>query len=201
MRTASKIISSIFHPLIMPVIGLLLIFNTDSYLNYAIPSALKKAIIGLVGICTFAIPLLIALLLVNRKVINSLEMETQKERNIPYAITIIFFILTLTLLKKAPVPPIIYNFIIGATLSVMLAFIINLKWKISAHMIGIGGLVGALFCVASLLEVYLLPQIVFALLIAGLIGSSRLLLKAHTPPQIYLGFVVGVFCQFIILYI
>ncbi len=181
--------------------GLLIIFNTDSYLNYVIPSVLKNSIIVLVGGCTFIFPLLLALILVNRKVINSLEMETQKERNIPYAITIIFFILTLTLLKKAPVPPIIYNFIIGATLSVMLAFIINMKWKISAHMIGIGGLVGALLCVASLLEVYLLPQIVCTLLIAGLIGSSRLQLKAHSPSQIYIGFLVGVFCQFIILYL
>jgi membrane-associated phospholipid phosphatase len=201
MKTASKIISSVFHPLIMPVMGLLIIFNTDSYLNYVIPSVLKNSIIVLVGGCTFIFPLLLALILVNRKVINSLEMETQKERNIPYAITIIFFILTLTLLKKAPVPPIIYNFIIGATLSVMLAFIINMKWKISAHMIGIGGLVGALLCVASLLEVYLLPQIVCTLLIAGLIGSSRLQLKAHSPSQIYIGFLVGVFCQFIILYL
>jgi membrane-associated phospholipid phosphatase len=201
MKTASKIISSVFHPLIMPVIGLLIIFNTDSYINYAIPSALKKAIIGLVGLCTFIIPLLIALLLVNRKVINSLEMETQKEPNIPYAITIILFILTLSLLKEAPVPPLIYNFIIGATLSVMLAFIINIKWKISAHMIGMGGLVGALLCVASLLEVYMLPQLVLALLIAGLVGSSRLLLKAHSPSQVYVGFIVCVSCQFIILYL
>jgi hypothetical protein len=201
MRTVSKIISSVFHPLIMPVIGLLVIFNTDSYLNYAVPSDLKKAIIVLVGTCTFIIPLLIALLLINRKIINSLEMETQKERNIPYAITIFFFILTLSLLNRVPIPPIIYNFIIGATLSVMLAFIINIKWKISAHMIGIGGLVGALFCVSALLEVYLLPQLVFALFSAGLIGTSRLILKAHTPSQIYIGFTVGVFCQLVILYI
>tara|TARA_B100000809_G_scaffold168942_1_gene166254 strand:+ start:9896 stop:10501 length:606 start_codon:yes stop_codon:yes gene_type:complete len=200
MKTAAKVISTIFHPLAMPIIGLLIIFNTDSYINYAIPSELKKAILFLVGTSTFIIPLLIAVLLLNRKIIQSLDMETQKERIIPYAVTIIFYIFTLYLLERASVPPIIYNFIIGATLSVMLAFIINIKWKISAHMIGIGGLVGGLFCIALLLEVYITPYIIISLIAAGFIGTSRLILKAHTPPQIYTGFAIGVFCQFIILY-
>ena len=200
MKTTAKIISTVFHPLIMPIFGLLIMFNTSSYINYTIPLDLKKAILVLVGVSTFIIPLLISILLLNRKVINSLEMETQRERNIPYTITIIFFIFTLYILQKASIPPIVYNFLIGSTVSVMLAFIINLKWKISAHMIGIGGLTGALICITLLMEINLVTFIGFGIIAAGLIGSSRLLLKAHTPLQIYVGFAIGVFCQFIILY-
>ena len=200
MKIAAKIISTLFHPLIMPVIGLLIIFNTDSYINYTVPFELKRAVIILVGTSTFVIPLLISLMLLNRKLISSLEMETQKERIIPYAFTIIFYVFTLYMLKKAPISPIIFNFVIGATLSVILAFIINIKWKISAHMIGIGGLIGALICVSILLEIYITPYIIFAILIAGLIGSSRLVLKAHTQLQIYVGFIVGVICQIVSLY-
>ena len=200
MKLAAKIISILFHPLIMPVIGLLIIFNTDSYINYVIPSELKNAVILLIGTSTFLIPLLISLLLLNRKLIDSLEMETQKERVIPYAFTIIFYIFTLYMLKRAPIPPIIFNFVTGATLSVILAFIINIKWKISAHMIGIGGLTGAFMCVSIILDVYITPYIVLALLVAGLIGSSRLILKAHTQLQIYAGFAVGILCQIITLY-
>lgn len=200
MKIAAKIISTIFHPLIMPVIGLLIIFNTDSYINYAIPVELKKAVVLLVGTSTFIIPLLISLLLLNRRVINSLEMETQKERVIPYAFTIIFYVFTLYMIKQAPIPPIIFNFIIGATLSVILAFIINIKWKISAHMIGIGGLIGALICISITLDIYITPYVIFALIAAGLIGSARLILKAHTPLQIYAGFVVGLICQIIAIY-
>jgi len=200
MKIAAKIISTLFHPLIMPVIGLVIIFNTDSYINYAIPAELKKAVIILVGTSTFIIPLLISLLLLNRKLINSLEMETQKERVIPYAFTIIFYVFTLYMLKQAPIPPIIFNFVIGATLSVIIAFIINIKWKISAHMIGIGGLVGALICISILLEIYITPFIIFGLLVAGLVGSSRLILKAHSQSQIYVGFAIGIICQVIALY-
>jgi len=181
----------------MPIFGLLIIFNTDSYINYAIPIELKEAVLFLVGTCTFIIPLLLSLLLLNKKIINSLEMESQKERIIPYVFTIIFYVFTLYMLKRAPIPSIIFNFVIGATLSVILAFIINIKWKISAHMIGIGGLVGALFCFSIILDIYITPYIIFALFIAGLVGSSRLVLKAHTQLQIYAGFAVGIICQII----
>ncbi|PCJ28127.1 MAG: hypothetical protein COA97_02295 [Flavobacteriales bacterium] len=200
MKIAAKIISSLFHPLLMPVIGLLIIFNTDSYINYIMPFEKKMAIIFLVALTTFIIPSFISLILLIKKVIDSLEMKTQKERIIPYALTVVFYVLTLYMLKNAQIPPIIYNFIIGATLSVILAFIINLKWKISAHMIGVGGLVGALICISMILEIYITPYIIFALLMAGLVGSCRLVLKAHTQSQIYIGFVVGVICQIITLY-
>jgi membrane-associated phospholipid phosphatase len=200
MKIAAKIISTIFHPLIIPILGIFIIINTDSYINYAIPYDLKVAIILLVGTSTFIIPLLLSLLLLNRKFIKSLEMVTTKERIIPYAFTIIFYVFTLSMLKEATIPPIIFNFVIGATLSVILAFIINLKWKISAHMIGIGGLVGALICVSNMIEVYLTPYIIFALLIAGLVGSARLILKAHNQSQIYVGFIVGVVSQVVAIY-
>lgn len=200
MKIAAKIISYVFHPLMIPVIGLSIIFNTDSYINYAVPQELKQAVIILVGASTFLIPLLISLLLLNRKLINSLEMETQKERVIPYSITIAFYLSTLYMLKQAPIPVIIFNFLVGATLSIIVAFVINIRWKISAHMIGIGGLVGALLCLSILLEIYITPFFILSLLVAGLVGSARLILKAHTPSQVYAGFAIGVICQIVALY-
>ena len=200
MKQTAKIISTVFHPLIIPSIGLMIIFNTNSYINYAIPAELKRATLLLISISTFIIPLLISLLFINKRLINSLEMETRKERILPYSFTILFYIFTMFIIKKAPLPPIIFDFVIGATLSVVLAFIINFRWKISAHMIGIGGLIGALISIALLLKVYLTPFIIAGFLIAGLLGSSRLILQAHTPAQIYTGFVLGILCQFIVLY-
>jgi membrane-associated phospholipid phosphatase len=198
MNLAAKIISSIFHPVLMPTLGLLLIFNTDTYINYAVPTELKQFILMLVAMTTVIIPLLITLLLLNRGFINSLQMHSKKERTIPYAFTIVFYIFMLYMLTKVPVPPIIFNFIIGATISVIAAFAINLKWKISAHMIGVGGLVGALFCIAFVLEANITLYIIFALIIAGLIGTSRLILKAHTPLQVYTGFFLGILCQVLV---
>ncbi|MDF1672656.1 MAG: hypothetical protein P1U41_04080 [Vicingaceae bacterium] len=200
MKIAAKIISSIFHPLLMPIVGVLIIFNIDSYISYSIPNDLKKAVLLLIGVSTFITPLLISLLLLQRKIIKSLDMETTKERIIPYAFTIIFYVFTLYMLKRAPLHPIIFYFIIGATFSVILAFVINIKWKISAHMIGIGGLVGALIAISFRMDVYVTPYILMALIAAGLVGTSRLILNAHTQAQIYAGFVLGLVCQVLVIY-
>ena len=197
MRLAAKIISILFNPLLMPTLGLFLLFNTDTYINYAVHFKLKQFTVLLVALVTFIIPLLSVLFLRNRGIITSIQMYASKERIIPYIITIISYIFTLYLLKQTTVIPIIFNFIIGATYAIILACIINIKWKISAHMIGIGGLVGALCCISILLEIYITPYIIFALFIAGLIGSSRLELKAHTQLQIYIGFIIGIICQII----
>lgn len=200
MKTAAQLISFLFHPLIIPTLGIYLLFQTDSYLNYAIPSGIKNAILLLIGITTFIIPTLISLLLLNKKVINSLEMENKKERIIPYSFTILFYFFTLYMLNQSHVPPIILKFMIGTTISIILAFIINFKWKISAHMIAMGGLLGALIIVSLILQVYVLPTVALVILITGLLGSSRLILNVHTPAQIILGFVLGFVCQVSILY-
>lgn len=199
-KTAAKVFSYVFHPLIIPTLGMMIIFNTNSYVNFAIPYDLKEAIIILVGLNTFIIPSLITLLLQNRGFIKSVEMETTKERILPYGFTIIFYFYTIYIMIKKPIPPIIFNFMIGALISVILAFIINLRWKISAHMIGMGGLTGALIAISFLLSVNLIPFIALAILISGLVASSRLILNAHDPLQLVGGFILGIICQVFSIY-
>ena len=200
MKKIAKIISIIFHPIIIPTIGIYILFNTNSYLNYAITVEFKNAILLLIAISTFIIPTIVSFLLLNKKVINSLHMEDKKERVLPYLFTIVFYFFTLYMLNRAPVPPIILKFIVASTISIIMAFAINFKWKISAHMIGIGGLLGILITAALLLHVYMLPIIGLTVIVAGLLGSSRLILNAHTPLQIYAGFFLGFICQFAVLY-
>jgi membrane-associated phospholipid phosphatase len=201
LKTAAKFFSYVFHPLIIPTLGMIIIFNSNSYVNFAIPFELKKAVVILVGLSTFVIPTLFTLFLQNRGYINTLEMETTKERVIPYGFTIIFYFFTIYMMIKAPIPPIIFNFMIGALVSVILAFVVNLKWKISAHMIGIGGLVGALIATSFLLNVNLISYITLSILIAGLVASSRLILNAHSPNQLIVGFLMGMICQVFSIYL
>jgi hypothetical protein len=200
MRLAAKIISILFNPLLMPTLGLFLLFNTDTYINYAVHFKLKQFTVLLVALITFIIPLLSVLFLRNRGVITSMEMYSPKERVIPYIITILSYIFTLYLLKQTTVIPIIFNFIIGATYAIISAFIINIKWKISAHSIGIGGLLGAFLCVATKLQTDVSIFIVALLFVFGLVATARLILNAHTHAQIYAGFFLGIFTQFAVFY-
>lgn len=154
-------------------------------------------IYALVFLNTCLLPLFSALLLKKLGFVSSMEIDTQQERNTPYLITFIFFIGTWWLLSKAPLPPVVAQLMLGASIAIFFTGIINYKMKISAHMVGIGGVSGAFLVVGwSGIQDYTL-YIVFSFLISGLLGWSRLYLKAHEPKEIYSGFLLGLVCQLI----
>jgi hypothetical protein len=74
---------------------------------------------------------------------------------------------------------------VGATL------LITLKWKISAHMVGLGGIVGLIVSIDIFLHSNVLLYLILFLFLSGIAGTSRLLLNCHSPAQIYSGFWLG----------
>lgn len=82
---------------------------------------------------------------------------------------------------------------LGATLLVVSVLLINLFWKISAHMVAIGGLCGMMIATSYRLQINLHPVLISLFIIAGLIAFSRLKLNAHDPSQVYFGFLLGAF--------
>lgn len=76
---------------------------------------------------------------------ESMQGETKEERQWPLLFSaIIYFLMYYCLNNLNVVPTFIYLFIVGAIVQTIVAGIINLTSKISLHMIGIGGLCGAL---------------------------------------------------------
>ena len=186
-----KLISTIFHPLFMPLLGLILVFNSSTYINSSVPSDIQWVTIFTVFIFTCLLPLLNVLYLYRKGFVNSIYLESRKERRLPYAITVTYYIILYYFLKELQLPPILYLIILGSTLAAFLAFVINFKWKISAHMIGIGGVIGVMLGMSERLTLDLNALLIFLFIIAGLVAFSRLTLKAHNPFQVYLGFFVG----------
>jgi membrane-associated phospholipid phosphatase len=102
-------------------------------------------------------------------------------------------------MKQAGLSPLFYIILLCCSLSLIATSLINLVWKVSAHMVGIGGVIGAVIALSVQLDTdffYILSSLI---LLAGLLGYSRLKLNAHTPAQVYLGFVVGFLPQMIII--
>jgi hypothetical protein len=151
----------------------------------------------LVFLNTCLLPVFATILLKKFGVVSSIQIEEQSERTTPYFISFIFFLSTWWLLSKAPLPPIIAQLMLGAAIAILLCGIINISIKISAHMVGIGGVLGAFLLLGfSGFQDYSF-YVMIGFLLAGLIGWARLQLNAHTPIQIYLGFILGVLSQFI----
>lgn len=199
MNSFSRIISYLFHPLLMPLYATAILFNTNNYLAFAIAPGVQKIIYLIVFATTYLLPSLTAMLLVQRGKINSLQMEQSKERNIPFLLTAIYFASCFYLLQKIPMARVLGYAILGASISIFISFLINLKWKISVHMVGIGGLLGLLYTFSQQMHFNFLMPIIFCAIVAGTLGTSRLLMSAHIPSQIYVGFILGFGVEWIFL--
>jgi hypothetical protein len=196
-KAFAKIISIIFHPLLIPLISVVIILNSQSYLAYTTTSSIKYFIYGLIFISTYFIPSVAAILLWKKGLISSLEMPERKERLIPFIITLICYIGSIYIMIKLPISLIYSIIVFGGALVVLSALLISLKWKISIHMIGIGGLLGLICGYSFLYEIPFLKYIMVISIIAGMVGSARLILKAHSSAQVYSGFLVGFFVEII----
>ncbi len=187
----SKILSVVFHPLLIPTYTLLIIFNLNVFFSMIIPQLAKWQILGMVFLITFLFPLFMMILFQRIGIIKSLYMKTKEERTLPYLMTIIFYYLASYLLKQLQISPIFYYFILGATFLIIITLIINFFWKISIHMIGIGGMLGTLIGLSFLWMIDIPFLIILLILCSGITGFARLKLNAHNPAQVYTGFVIG----------
>jgi membrane-associated phospholipid phosphatase len=189
-RTLAHIVSAIFHPLVMPTVGLLFIFwlTTNVIL---LPLDAKRIILIIVGINTFVLPLLMIPLFYRLHLIKSIQMHSHRERIIPMAFTLIPYIFSFYFLNRLPIVAEIPNFMLGASITIAIALIVSIWWKISIHMVGVGGIAGLFFALSLRFYVDVTWLIIAAVIIAGWVACARLALNAHKPSQVYIGFFIG----------
>ncbi|CAN5334324.1 hypothetical protein BH10BAC1_BH10BAC1_10550 [soil metagenome] len=191
----AKIISYLFHPLLMPTYGFAFLFFTDNFIATFISIDRKYIILGITFVFTFLLPTINALILLKMGRIKSLEMESTQERIIPYSSTAMYYFALVYLFYDADFPAIFKIVILAAGISILLTFIINFKWKISAHMIGIGGLAGATLGLMYRIDMDLQVALITILFSSGIVGYARLKLNAHSPAQVYSGFIMGLLIE------
>lgn len=191
MRTLSKTLSTILHPMLIPTLGLFLIFNIGGHFSY-LPIEHKRIIYLIVFVSTCMLPLVLMPLFLLLGVIKSIYMEERRERILPTVFTGMFFCLGYYFLSRIPiVPSFIQSFMLATIIAISLALLITLFWKVSMHMIGIGGLTGALLALSFRFGIDIWLLFSMALVLAGALGSARLYLNAHTPAQVHVGFLLG----------
>lgn len=151
-----------------------------------------------VFIATGILPVVIAIILKQTKLISSIHMPKKEERSLPFLLTSmcyygVFYYLNSYL--ELPIDKLISYFILAGVLATILGFMVTLSWKISVHMIGVGGIVGILTVLSKVGDEVLILPLSISLIIAGLVGFGRLQLNAHTPKQVLAGFFLGFFCE------
>ncbi|MCB2196840.1 MAG: hypothetical protein KQH79_13350 [Bacteroidetes bacterium] len=189
-KTLAKTFSLLLHPLLLPTIGIIILYNSGSVLEY-LPFQAKKIILLIVGVSTLILPISFVPFFIFQKIIKNVQMENNRERLVPFFITSALFFFGYFLLVRLGAPQTITKFILAATVSAAILFLYSFKWKISAHLVGIGGLTGALVAISFRLSVNMEYYIMAAVLLSGIIGYSRLKLKTHKPFHIYVGWITG----------
>ncbi len=201
MNHISRILSILLHPLIIPTLGLFVIVNLDPFMAL-MPMIQLQIIFLIVALCTFIIPLTLIPLFLKLGTISSVYMNDRRERILPVFFTGVFYFLAYFTLKRLPFTPrVIEAFMLSSLITVYIAMGITFFWKISMHMIGFGGFAGALLGVSYLHALNLFWPFVVVLVIAGLLGTSRLYLNAHKPAQVYAGFMMSFVFVFIGIFI
>ncbi len=195
----ASIVSLIFHPVLIPAAGLLFLFNSGTYLEF-LSYQQQRTIFIIFFIGTAILPLSLIPILLLKKMIASVGMDTHSERVFPFMITAIFYGFTWYLLVRLNVPGLISVYALTAAVSVLLVALVSLKWKISLHMVSMGALAGMLLAIAFRFNVNLQLYLVLAFMGGGIVGWSRLSLEAHTAAEIYLGYITGFVVAFFFMF-
>lgn len=190
INTIAKIISVAFHPVFMPVYGLFLYFTSGTYLQY-LPAEVKKAVFLIVVLSTVVIPLCFFPLYYYSRLIRDIQVAANRERIIPLLFTGFLYFFAYILLVRIQVPALLKSFMLASAVTIVMALVVSYWFRISLHMIGTGGLLGALIGLAFRLDTSLTLAIMLVILLAGVVGTARLVLQKHRPAEVYSGFLLG----------
>lgn len=192
-----KSISFVFHPLLMPFLGVLFYFFKSPRF---IPEVTIEAKLFSIVILTIILPILLFYLLKTINKINSFYLKTTEERIWPLILNSAIIILILKRVLTQNEIPELYYFFIGILCSnfacLILAF---LKFKASIHMIASAGLFMFIIAIGIHFKININSYIALMCVIIGAIATSRLDLKAHTAIELIIGFFIGLIPQLIVL--
>lgn len=196
MKTFYKAITLIFQPLLMPTFGMIILMNMTFFVGLP-PLWRWISIIG-TFIFTAVLPAIPILMMLRKGEINDLFISKKEQRTMPYLISFLAYVFwSMFMWRTLQFPMFIVAMGIGSAVSIITITVINLKWKISAHLGGVGGLTGAVFGVCYRMAINPLMFLIVILAISALVALARMELKAHTPGQILAGFVVGFLAVFL----
>lgn len=194
MKTLSHILSALFSPLLLPTYGMLLVM----YLTFMaiLPASVRWMAIGTTFFVTALVPAVAIFILHKMGHVSDPGLNNRTERGVPYAIAVICYGICAWLLARSGAPGWIPMFVVGGAAAIVINVVINLRWKISAHSAGMGGLTALLFFLTMRHLAFdgILWWLCGAILLSGMVMSARVYLGRHTLGQTLAGFANGFIC-------
>ncbi len=190
MKTAAKIISIVFHPLLMATYLVIVLGKFFPAMLMIGPDHIWLIASFVFGF-TFVIPAVNLLLFRYLGSIQSLYLESRRERVLPFIfISLMYALIAFLFYYKLPFSPNFSKLMIIVAALVIVATAITIFYKVSVHSFALGGLAGILFPLIRFSPALLLPVTIIVAL-TGLVISSRLLLGVHSPRETLVGSLAG----------
>jgi len=198
LRIIAKIVSYLFHPLFIPTYIFLWLTLRFPFEFAGITSQgllLRKVSVFWM---TAFFPAFSVFLLWRLKFINSIFLKTQKERIIPYIITMIFYWWMWYLSRNfTDQPGVLIFFFMGIFFATIPGMMLNNFFKISMHAIGVGNALVFILLTCFFYQTYLGVDIAIVTMLAGIVCTARFIVSDHTNLDVYTGLIVGALCQLI----
>lgn len=187
-------LSYLFHPVFFNFGLVVLFLFVHPYTASKMHGSARLLHIVILFVNLVLLPLLLMLFLKKRQLISSYQVPIQKERGVLFIMLGILFGITTYQMYGQDFSYMLIGLIASISVGLLVLYLVNLRIKVSMHAVSASSAVAAL----SYMVFFEGTQNVFYILIifivlAGLIGSARLYLKAHNPSQIWLGYLVGFF--------
>ena len=188
----ARVVSAVFTPFLTPFLAFCLLLSL-TYLRI-LPTGYKLTVLGLTGSFTIVLPMVSIWLFQRINGWGVKELGDREKRFFPYALTILCYVGCLITMHHIHLPRYMCGIIAAALLCMLVCTVANLRWKISTHMASCGLMVGGLLSYSFLFQFNPVGWLSGFILLAGLLGSARIILRQHTLCEVGGGFLAGLFC-------
>jgi hypothetical protein len=196
VKYVAHLLSYVLHPLFIPTYFFLFLMQVLPFEFVGISEWQLKMRLFSVAWLTAFFPAFAVFLLWRLKLSDSIFLRTQKERIIPYVITMFFYWWMYYLSRNFTDQPIALKFFyLGIFVASAIGMTVNNFIKVSLHAMGIAGLTMAVILVSIFYPVNNAVWVVLAILLTALVISARLIVSDHTKKELIVGLFIGVFTQ------
>jgi len=207
MKSVARVVSFVFHPLFVLTYMTLVLLWTNPFSFGWRHVAEADTLLIIMIMTTITLPGLAVLMMKMLGWVKTFELETQGERIGPFLVAgVMYLSLYLHITKAETFPVSLRIAVLGALVSLWGCFFLNALFKVSLHATAMGGLVALVLLTrwvfgyseaqiglpgGSNLVVPLNGVVYITILMAGIVCTSRLIVKAHERREIYTGFMLG----------
>ena len=185
----ARVMSMLFTPFYLPLLGLAVLFFL-SYLSL-MPTGYKIFVLCMVYLFTILLPTMLIHFYRRYQGWSPIELGVKERRMVPYTLSILCYFVCLYLMETFHIPHFMGSILMAARFLQVLCAIINVWWKISTHTAAIGGVAGALIAFSGIFLFNPTWWFCLVMLVAGMVGTSRMILRQHTLSQVLGGFGIG----------